>query len=346
MFNFEPEEQKITKELLLSRTSEETYMEHYLGLPVKKGLFINPMRNDKKPTASFFRNKKGDLIFHDFRGDFHGNFISVVMKLFECSYFKALKIIANDFNYAKFDNYDKNQAKIEYSGVEFNEVQSTSIIQIEEKEFSQKELDWWDSFGISKSTLDKYKVVSCSSVFLNGQYFTSSSIRHPIFGYYGGKKDGIELWRIYMPTRSTFRFLSNWSSLIIQGSKQLPNTGNHCFLVKSLKDTMTLIENNFIACAPNAESVTITKSQFDRLSMKYNENIILFFDNDLAGVQGAHRYKKQFNCRCIFIKRIYAKDLSDLHKKLGSFKFLEIIDELNRIVEDCTIKSTKHFYVF
>ena len=109
---------------------------------------------------------------------------------------------------------------------------------------------------------------------------------------------------------------------------------------------MTLIENNFIACAPNAESVTITKSQFDRLSMKYNENIILFFDNDLAGLQGAHRYKKQFNCKCIFIKRKYAKDLSDLHKKLGSFKFLEVIDELNRIVEDCTIKSTKHFYVF
>ena len=41
MFNLEPSEQKITKELLLSRASEETYMEHYLGIPVKKGLFIS-----------------------------------------------------------------------------------------------------------------------------------------------------------------------------------------------------------------------------------------------------------------------------------------------------------------
>lgn len=346
MFNFEPAEQKITKDLLLSRISEETYMEHYLGLPVKKGLFINPMRDDKKPTASFFRNKKGDLIFHDFRGDFHGNFISVVMKLFSCSYFKALKIIANDFNFAEFKGYNKNEAKIEYSGVEYNEVQSTSIIQIEEKEFSQKELDWWNSFGISKTTLKKYKVVSCSSVFLNGQYFTSSTDKSPIFGYYGGKKDGIELWRIYMPAKKTFRFLSNWSSLIIQGSKQLPNEGNHCILVKSLKDTMTLSENNFIACSPNAESVTITKSQFDRLSQRYNNNVIVFFDNDLAGVQGAHRYKKEFNCRCIFIKRKYAKDLSDLYKKLGSMLFWTVVDELNQIVDDCKIKSTKHFYVF
>ena len=68
-----------------------------------------------------------------------------------------------------------------------------------------------------------------------------------------------------------FRFLSNLSSTIIQGSKQLIESGNHCILSKSLKDTMLLNEFGFISCAPNAESVTITKSQFDKLSQKYNE---------------------------------------------------------------------------
>ena len=345
MFNLEPAEQKITKELLLSKNSEETYMEHYLGIPVKKGLFKSPLRKDSKPTASFFRNKKGDLIFHDFRGDFYGNFISVVIELFQCSYYKALKIIANDFGINNYKNYEKHESKIEYSGIIFKETQSTSIIQVEKKEFSQKELDWWDSFGISKTTLNKYKVVSCSSIFLNGQYFTSSSDKSPIFGYYGGKKDGIELWRIYMPTKKTFRFLSNWSSSIIQGSKQLIESGDYCILSKSLKDVMLLHEFNFISCAPNAESITISKSQFDKLNQKFN-NIIVFFDNDLAGVQGAHRYKKQFNCKCIFIKRKYAKDISDLYKKLSSTQFWIAIDELNKILSDSTIRSTKHFYIF
>ena len=345
MFNLEPAEQKITKELLLSKNSEETYMEHYLGIPVKKGLFKSPLRKDSKPTASFFRNKKGDLIFHDFRGDFYGNFISVVIELFQCSYYKALKIIANDFGISNYKSYEKHESKIEYSGTIFKETQSTSIIQVEKKEFSQKELDWWDSFGISKTTLSKYKVVSCSSIFLNGQYFTSSSDKSPIFGYYGGKKDGIELWRIYMPTKKTFRFLSNWSSSIIQGSKQLIESGDYCILSKSLKDVMLLHEFNFISCAPNAESITISKSQFDKLNQKFN-NIIIFFDNDLAGVQGAHRYKKQFNCKCIFIKRKYAKDISDLYKKLSSTQFWIAIDELNKILSDSTIRSTKHFYIF
>lgn len=345
MFHFEPLEQKITKELLLSHNREETYMEHYLGLPVKKGLFKSPLRPDKKPTASFFRNKKGDLIFHDFDGSFYGNFISVVMHLFSCSYYKALKIIANDFKIAEYKNYTKNEPKIEYSNIHYTETQSTSIIQIEKKEFSKYELDWWASFGISKVTLDKFKVISCSNVFLNGHYFTSSTEKSPIFGYYGGKKDGIELWRIYMPSKRTFRFLSNWSSSVIQGSKQLPDIGNHCILVKSLKDTMTLTEFNFIACAPNAESVLITKSQYDRLLLKYN-NIFIFFDNDLAGVRGAHKYKKQYNCQCIFIKRKWAKDISDLYKKVSSVQFLLIIDELNKIISDNTIRNTKYFYIF
>ena len=39
-------EPKITKKYLLERQSQETYLEYYLGIPVKKGLFKSPLRND------------------------------------------------------------------------------------------------------------------------------------------------------------------------------------------------------------------------------------------------------------------------------------------------------------
>ena len=46
---------KITKELILSKYSQETLFEHYLGVSVKKGLFCSPsiIRVDKTPTCSF-----------------------------------------------------------------------------------------------------------------------------------------------------------------------------------------------------------------------------------------------------------------------------------------------------
>ena len=90
-------EPKITKKYLLERQTQETYLEYYLGIPVKKGLFKSPLRNDNSPTCSFYRNASGDIIFNDFSGLFYGNFISVVMYKYSCSYYKALQIIANDF---------------------------------------------------------------------------------------------------------------------------------------------------------------------------------------------------------------------------------------------------------
>ena len=82
-FTIEP---TITKDYLLSKYSQETYMEYYLGIPVKKGLFKSPLRIDDHPTCSFYVNKSGDVIFNDFKGDFYGNFISVVMRKFSCTY--------------------------------------------------------------------------------------------------------------------------------------------------------------------------------------------------------------------------------------------------------------------
>ena len=344
MFNLEIE-QKITKELLLQHNSEETYMEHYLGIPVKKGLWVSPLRPDKKPTASFYRNKKGDLIFHDFGEPFSGNFISVVCKLFGCSYYKALKIIANDFNIVSFKNYEVNPPKIEYSNESFKEEGSSCNLQIRQKDFSKDELAWWKSFGISLRTLNKYKVFSCESIFLNGNYFESSNKNNFIFGYYGGKSGDRELWRIYMPMKKSYRFLSNWNSSLIQGIKQLPKESDYCIFVKSLKDTMLLDEYGFVACSPNSETTIPSHNLIQRIINKYH-NIIVFFDNDLAGVKNANKYKKLFNCRCIFIRRKYAKDISDLFKVLPHNQFLEVIDELDTIIYDRSISKTKHFYIF
>ena len=94
-------EPKITKEFLLSKNSEETYMSTYLGIPISKTLVRNPLRNDRKPTASFHRNSSGELIFHDFGTGFHENFIGVVMAKYQLSYLKALSQIAIDFGYIK-----------------------------------------------------------------------------------------------------------------------------------------------------------------------------------------------------------------------------------------------------
>ena len=92
-FSFRP---RLTKELILSRFSEEQLMEYYLHIPIKKGLFRSPLRKDINPTCSLFRNKSNTLIFKDFATGQYLDVFGVVQELFNCNYFDSLKIIAND----------------------------------------------------------------------------------------------------------------------------------------------------------------------------------------------------------------------------------------------------------
>ena len=249
-FSFEP---KLTKELILSRFSEEQLMEYYLHMPVKKGLFRSPLRNDKNPTCSFFRSNKGTLMFKDFATSQCLDAFSVVQKLFGCSYFEALRIIANDFGIVRNKDLQKNPGKINKNPIKIEDKEASKI-QVEIQDFSELELKWWAKYGITKSILQKFDVYSCKHVFLNDQLFAKSQQHCPIFGYYGKKYHGMELWRCYFPKRTLFRFITNWPSKKIQGYDQLPKKGKLLVITKSMKDCLSMYSCGITAIAPCSEN--------------------------------------------------------------------------------------------
>lgn len=317
---------RITKELLLSKQwTQETYFEHYLGIPVKKGLFCSPsiIRKDSKPTCAFYKGANGVLKYKDFAGPTF-DFVGAVMYIFECTYYNALRIIANDFGFIDIENSLKNPPKIQYTGTELKETERAKI-QVDIQEFSEKELDWWESFGISKNTLVKFKVFSIKSVFLNGDYHTSSSTSSPIYGYYGGEtKEGNELWRLYMPTKIKYRFLSNWNATMIQGAKQLPKSGDYIVITKSLKDVMALYEFGITAIAPNSENLFLTDAQYAKLKQRFKD-IYLLYDRDLPGVKAANKIRKKYkDLRVLLVPKV--KDFTDYVKKYGTLKTFNLVE--------------------
>lgn len=325
-YTFEP---KITKEFLLSKNNEETYMTYYLGIPIKKGLFRSPLRLDNHNTCSFFRGKSGNLYFKDFATGQCLTFEGVVMEKYNCNYPEALKIIAKDFGYTKDSTVKKVQVKIQ---PKFEEEKQT-FIQIEAKDFSGPELKWWEGFGITKDILHKYKVFSCKTVFLNGSIFAQSAQHCPIYGYYFGKKENIEQWKIYIPSRKEFRFINNVSMKNIQGYKQLPKQGKLLIITKSMKDCMTLCSFGIPAIAPSSESTFISNKLLEELKSRF-KRIIVVYDNDLPGIRGLQKIRKNFPELIYFwIPRKYeAKDISDFFKKYGRKKTQEfIINNIRRL---------------
>ena len=319
----------LTKELILSRVSEEKILNYYLGLPVKKGLYRNPLRRDKRPTASYYRSSKsGRIMFKDFGTGFCGDFVSIVMAKFNCSYYKALQIIANDFGIITRKDLPKNRCLKQWDGEVFEDKQG-AIIQVEIRDFTESDIQWWAKYGITVPTLKKFKVFSCKNVFLNGNLFETVLDTQHVYGYYGGIKQDVEQWRVYHPSKTKWKWISNWKNHQIQGAHLLPKQGGDILVItKSLKDCACLYEYGITAIAPCSENEFLTDNQYQRIKNKFNK-IILLWDNDYAGISNAQKIRKQHpDLIVMFIpKKSGCKDFSDYRKTYGDKKTRELIQQ-------------------
>lgn len=308
-----------TRQLLLSRHSEEYYMSAYLGVPITKDLFCSTLRVDHRPTCSFFRTRNGVLKMKDFQTGFLGDFIDVVMFKRKVSYYEAIKIIANDFDIIPDKKLEKttdvitNFAEDKTTVVEKN---SPAKIQITIGEWSDRDLNWWKQFGITLDTLKYFNVFRADYVFLNDNIISVYSEHDPSYAYYFGIKDGRELWKIYYPFRKKNRFLLNCS--VLQGIQQLPFNDSILVITKSLKDVMSLHELGISAIAPQAESIIMddTVMAILRLRFKY---IVFNGDWDNAGKQFMIKNRKLYGGLCLTFKNKVqdGKDVSDFIKLHG-----------------------------
>lgn len=314
---------KITKEFILSYLTQETIASHYLGYPVTtKKLYRSPFRSDKCPTCSYYKSRTGVLYFHDFATNQQYNCFNIVMEMYNCDFYKSLEIIAKDFGLILGEKEQKPIFEI----IPEIKQKETTLLQIEEKDFSESELEWWKSYGITPKILKKYNVYSAKSVFLDGKIVAMSSKNHPIFGYYGGTQDNLELWRIYFPKRKNYRFMSNWSSSKIQGIDQLPKSGKVLVITKSMKDVMTLASLGIPAIAPNSETLFVDEETLSQLRSQF-KYVFVVYDNDRPGKYNMLKIRRNHpELEYFFIPNKYgAKDISDFYKKYGREETIKFI---------------------
>jgi len=327
MFLIQPE---ITKELLLKKYPEEQYMSFYLGVPVTKKLFKSTLRVDHRETCSFYRSDKAGLRYKDFGSGTNFNFIDVVMYLNKCTYHKALQIIANDFRICDIPDVAKSDPRCVYTG-EIIDNKEPCDIKVEVKDFSEKELEWWNSFGVTKELLKEGRVYSIKSVFLNNIPSYFSTDKCPIYGYFLGHEDNRELWKIYFPSKIKYRFLLNTSKL--QGLHLLPKKGELVIVTKSMKDILTLRGLGFYAISAQSENSYLKKEQVEALQKRFT-HVVFWYDPDRAGMKAMSTLRKMYKALFYWIPSNYkSKDISDFHKKHGREKTKLFLDNLDAMIQ-------------
>ena len=194
----------LDKNKVLSSTRDGLdIFKHYLPGDWRVGRnFKNPFYEDTKPSCNiYFDRRSGMYRMKDF-GDSHydGDCFSIVGKIksLDCTkdFTEILKQINEEMNLGLEKGYDLPQSR--YSSKTKTENRNENAIKekeqsynpkpysVFERSFTQKEIEFWKQYGITREILKLYKVVSLdefSSENKDSKPFTMySSEQEPMFG--------------------------------------------------------------------------------------------------------------------------------------------------------------------
>ena len=321
-------ESLLSKEFILKYISQEDIFERYLGISVNfNKLQRSSLRKDPKPSVGFKRMIGGDIICRDF-GDnkIKGDCFNIVSAIHNCSFSDTLKIIATDFNLLTL-NFNKDKVTKIYKPQKLKDPVEREVvpIKIKSRAWTKQDISFWESFGITRETLDYFKVVPISHYWYNDEVRVCRSMS---FAYYFAPF----CYKIYSPLETQFRFINN--SAEIQGWRQLPETGDLLVLAKSLKDVMVFYEHDVISCSMQAEGNMLPEKYFLNLDKRF-KTIISNYDFDHTGIFSSGNLKRRYGIQRVMFSNgrlgttnYGSKDISDMFKEQGESKVKEVINKI------------------
>lgn len=319
----------VTKELLFEHISDIQIYRAYIDFDIKfNTVFSSPLRDvDNKPSFGFFEGQNGEICFKDFvLGS--GDCIKFVQLKFGLDYFEALSKIALDFkleNEFLIKNTFKTNINSNYQNFKDREsvikdINSNSLGKTS-REWKLYDLAFWNQFGITKATLEKYNVepVEYLHVGINKKIIKADKYAYS----FREAKEGSFTYKIYQPFNINYKWLNNHNNSVWQGWSQLPLTGDELIITKSLKDVMAIHDVLGIpAVALQSESVKPKENVIDQLKSRFRF-IYLLYDNDYDKEENwgqifSHKLANEFGFYEKYIgSEMKSKDFSDLVKNHG-----------------------------
>lgn len=315
---------EISKENILSRTSELSLWKYYCPNFVENQRFYSEFYPDSNPgCVVYFNNDKG--LYYDFGEPDHSyDIFGYVQRKYNINYFKALQLINTDFNLKLGWFQGNSKYSLGYPGIPSLVQAKDSFkkqIKVKIRDWNNADKEYWkDRYNISSLLLNKYNVYPLSHYWIIKQdkevFITCKSIT---YGYYFGG-----LWKIYAPY-AEYKWISNTTKDIIQGYDQL-ELGDNLVITSSLKDVLCWKNSGFNSIAPQSEAQVFNNAVLNSLEVQY-KRIFINMDSDEAGKEYALEWLKM-SPKLINIEIPEFKDLSDYIENYGFEKAQQLVKDL------------------
>jgi hypothetical protein len=306
----------IREKELLERFSQEGIMEFYFGQPIKMGKkYRSIFREDKFPSGSFFYNKRGYLMFHDFATGDKFNFYDVAKQvrgksMNASNIYDDMTCNAPSYEHKDYSHLTKYKDNTEYVH---------TPITCTYRPMEDFDLKFFGQFNISKEILDRYNVKKVDRAWINHSLKYLYVDKDPCYCYTEGDK--FKLYRPLQSKRNKFR--NNYNSDVVEGISIIPEKGNVLVITKALKDVMTFYSLGVNAVALRSESTPIDYETMINLKERF-KRVIIWLDTDETGLKFSKEQANTYQIERIVHQQELGKDPSDIVKFNGIEKLKEL----------------------
>ena len=315
-------------DVLLGKTSEFDIMRFYLNIDVLPALINSPLRQDRNASVSIFSPDGVKVFYKDFGTGEHGSIFDLLGRMWNRTFSETITKIWDDIDRVKHNRVNLNRTR---RGVIHK---SNSILEVRTRQWFDYDMEYWNSYGISREWLEFGDVYPISHILITRDNITKIIPAEKLAYVYVERKDGKVSLKVYQPKSQRLKWLSKHDSSVWDLWSRLPDRGDTLFITSSRKDALCLWENTGIpSVSLQGEGYVPKEKVINQLKQRFGR-VIIFFDNDYDKDENhghiyASRLSGMFDVDMVEIPSEYkSKDPSDLFKNHGAETFRRVIKEL------------------
>jgi hypothetical protein len=300
-------------ENIYSKVSDLDILHHYFGITHVPCMINSPLRRDNNPSLSFYSKDGIEVLWTDFSTKEGGDIIHLMSKYWGESYADTVKHLWEDLpkitNISGYTQLSKKRYIVKKTNV---------ILKCKVREWKDYDLEFWNSFGISKRWLEYADVypISHKIIIKDDEKYVFSADKYAYA--YVEFKDKKTTLKIYQPFNTKgFKWSNNHDRSVISLWTKVPANGLMICICASLKDALCLWANTGIpSIAVQGEGYSMSDTAIEELKRRF-KHVYILFDNDEAGIIDGLKLSAQTGFTNVVLPRINeAKDISDLYKSL------------------------------
>ena len=315
-------------DVLLGKTSEFDIMRFYLNIDVLPALINSPLRQDRNASVSIFSPDGVKVFYRDFGTGEHGSIFDLLGRMWNRTFSETITKIWDDIDRVKHNRINLNRTR---RGIIHK---SNSILEVRTRQWFDYDMEYWNSYGISREWLKFGDVYPISHILITRDNITKIIPAEKLAYVYVERKDGKVSLKVYQPKSQRLKWLSKHDSSVWDLWSRLPDRGDTLFITSSRKDALCLWENTGIpSVSLQGEGYVPKEKVINQLKQRFGR-VIIFFDNDYDKDENhghiyASRLSGMFDLDMVEIPSEYkSKDPSDLFKNHGAETFRRVIKEL------------------